>query len=59
MAITDSKYKRIVVKVGTSTITHDGGKANLRRLESLCRVISDLENAAMKLSRKLRSIALA
>ena len=45
MAITDSKYKRIVVKVGTSTITHDGGKANLRRLESLCRVISDLENA--------------
>ena len=26
--------KRIVVKVGTSTLTHENGKANLRRMEA-------------------------
>jgi glutamate 5-kinase len=36
--------KRIVIKVGTSTLTHDGGKLNLRRIESLVRVISDFKN---------------
>ena len=36
---------RIVVKVGTSTITHDTGKTNLKTIERLCRVISDLWNA--------------
>lgn len=36
--------KRIVVKVGTSTLTHDTGKINLRRLENLVRVLSDLMN---------------
>ena len=37
--------KRIVVKVGTSTLTHENGKANLRRMEELCKVLSDLKNA--------------
>lgn len=36
--------KRIVVKVGTSTLTHDTGKMNLRRVEQLVRVLSDLMN---------------
>lgn len=36
--------KRIVVKVGTSTLTHDTGKINLRRMESLVRVLADLMN---------------
>jgi glutamate 5-kinase len=36
--------KRIVVKVGTSTITHSTGKLNLLRLERLVREISDLSN---------------
>ena len=36
--------KRIVVKVGTSTLTHETGKTNLKRIDSLCRVISDLMN---------------
>lgn len=36
--------KRIVIKVGTSTLTHAGGKLNLRRIESLVRVISDFKN---------------
>lgn len=35
---------RIVVKVGTSTLTHSSGRMNLRRIEKLCRVISDLKN---------------
>lgn len=36
--------KRIVVKVGTSTLTHDTGRLDLRRIESLARVLSDLKN---------------
>lgn len=41
--MSDTK-KRIVVKVGTSTLTHETGKINLNRIDSLCRVISDLMN---------------
>ncbi|MGE5418147.1 MAG: glutamate 5-kinase [Acidobacteriota bacterium] len=36
--------KRIVVKVGTSTITHENGQMNLSRLEHLARELSDLHN---------------
>ena len=36
---------RIVVKVGSSTLTHKTGKMNLARCESLCRVLCDLANA--------------
>ncbi len=36
--------KRIVVKVGTSTLTYDNGKLNFTRIDKLARVISDLEN---------------
>lgn len=39
----------IVVKVGTSTLTYENGKVNLRRLEDLCRTLSDLQNAGKKL----------
>lgn len=42
--MTDDK-KRIVVKVGTSTLTYENGKMNLRRIEALCKVLSDLQNA--------------
>ncbi|MDR1927553.1 MAG: glutamate 5-kinase [Oscillospiraceae bacterium] len=37
--------KRIVVKVGTSTLTHATGKTNLRRMGRLAAVLSDLHNA--------------
>ncbi len=37
-------FKRIVIKVGSSTLTYENGKPNLRRIEQLCRVISDLKN---------------
>ncbi|MCR5675712.1 MAG: glutamate 5-kinase [Lachnospiraceae bacterium] len=36
--------KRIVVKVGTSSITNENGEANLRQLDLLCRVISGVQN---------------
>ena len=36
--------QRIVVKVGTSTLTYPNGKLNLRRIDGLCRVIGDLKN---------------
>ncbi len=36
---------RIVVKVGTSTLTHATGNLNIRRMEKLCRVLSDIKNA--------------
>ncbi|MBE6556839.1 MAG: glutamate 5-kinase [Ruminococcaceae bacterium] len=37
--------QRIVVKVGTSTLTHATGHLNLRRIEALVKVISDMKNA--------------
>ena len=36
---------RIVIKVGTSTLAHVGGRLNIRRVELLCKVLSDLKNA--------------
>ncbi|WP_373279828.1 amino acid kinase family protein [Lactococcus fujiensis] len=36
---------RIVIKVGTSTLTYENGSLNLRRIEQLARVISDLQNS--------------
>lgn len=36
---------RIVVKVGTSTLTHRTGKLNVKRTEELVKVLSDLKNA--------------
>ena len=36
---------KIVVKVGTSTLAHAGGRLNIRRIELLCKVLADLKNA--------------
>ncbi len=36
---------RTVIKVGTSTLTHKTGNINIRHIEELCKVISDLKNA--------------
>jgi len=40
---------RIVVKIGTSTLAHTGGRLNIRRVELLCKVLSDLKNAGHQL----------
>lgn len=37
--------KRIVVKVGTSTLTYDTGKLNIRVIEELAAVLSDIQNS--------------
>ena len=37
--------KLTVIKVGTSTLTYENGKINYRRIESLCKVIADLQNS--------------
>ena len=36
---------RIVVKIGTSTLAHSTGHLNIRRVELLCKVMSDIKNA--------------
>ena len=36
---------RLVVKVGTSTLAHSTGRLNIRRVEELCKVLSDIKNA--------------
>ena len=36
---------RIVIKIGTSTLAHNTGLLNIKRVENMCKVISDLKNA--------------
>ncbi|MCY6372131.1 glutamate 5-kinase [Clostridium ganghwense] len=40
--------KRIVVKVGTSTLTHSTGLLNLNRIENLVRQLSDVHNRGIE-----------
>lgn len=44
-----TQAKRVVVKVGTSTLTYENGKMNLRRIERLCKVLSDLQNSGKEI----------
>lgn len=44
-----SEKKRIVIKLGTSTLAHSTGKLNLRRVNNLVRVIADLQNAGKEI----------
>lgn len=46
-SIKDSK--RIVVKVGTSSITYKNGKLNLRQIEKLTEVLTDLSNSGKEI----------
>lgn len=41
--------KRIVVKVGTSTLAHENGQTHLARMEKLSQVLSDLVNAGKEI----------
>ena len=40
---------RIVIKIGTSTLAHAGGRLNIRRAEEICRIVSDLKNAGTEI----------
>ena len=44
MRETLKQSKRVVVKVGTSTLTYENGRLNLKRIERLAWVLSDLVN---------------
>lgn len=48
MQIEDSKIKRIVIKVGTSTLTHKTGLLNIRHVESLVKVLADIKNSGVQ-----------
>jgi len=45
--ITDAK--KIVIKVGTSTLAHQTGMLNIRRIEALVKTLADLQNAGKEL----------
>lgn len=44
-----SEKKRIVIKLGTSTLAHKTGKLNIRRMTNLVRIISDLHNSGKEI----------
>lgn len=44
-----SDKKRVVIKLGTSTLAHKTGKLNIRRMTNLVRVISDLHNSGREI----------
>lgn len=44
-----TQAKRIVVKVGSSTLTHPGGGINLRRVDELVKVLADLKNSGREI----------
>ncbi|MBQ2752446.1 MAG: glutamate 5-kinase [Oscillospiraceae bacterium] len=41
--------KRIVIKIGTTTLTHGGGLLNYRRMEHLIKTIADLKNSGKEI----------
>lgn len=41
--------KRLVVKIGTSTLTYETGKTNIRRMAKLASVLSDLQNSGREI----------
>ena len=40
---------RVVVKIGTSNITHPTGQLNIRHVETLCKILSDIKNSGVEL----------
>ena len=47
--VKEQKRMRLVIKIGTSTLAHAGGRLNIRRTEELCKVISDLKNSGIEI----------
>lgn len=45
-----SNVKRVVIKVGTSTLAHPSGMLNLRLVSELVRTISDIKNAGYEIA---------
>ena len=49
MKIDLSGKKRIVIKLGTSTLTHESGLLNIRKIENLVKCLADLQNSGRQL----------
>ncbi len=49
MKISVENMKRVVVKVGTSTLTHNSGYINIRKVERLVSCLADLHNSGLEL----------
>lgn len=43
------KAKRIIIKIGSATLTHATGKVNIKRIETLTKVIADFSNAGREI----------
>ncbi len=43
----NKRKNTIVVKVGTSTLTHENGSLNIKTIDKLCQVLSDLRNTGL------------
>ena len=43
------KAKRIIIKIGSATLTHQTGKINIKRIENLTRAIADFTNAGREI----------
>ncbi len=41
--------KRIIIKVGTSTLTHRTGRLNIRRMEKFVKVLADIQNSGREI----------
>jgi len=45
-----NEKKRIVIKIGSSTLTHATGRLNIRRMENLVKIISDIRNSGKQIA---------
>ena len=44
-----NQKKRIVIKVGTSTLTHKTGRLNIRRMERFVKTLADIQNSGYEI----------
>lgn len=44
-----TQVKRVVVKIGTSTLTHATGRVNLRRMDAIVKTLADLHNSGKEI----------
>ncbi len=49
MKISTDNFKRVVVKVGSSTLTHNSGYINIRKVEKLVKCLADLHNSGKEI----------
>lgn len=49
MRISTENIKRVVVKIGTSTLTHNSGFINIRKINTLIEALADLHNSGKEI----------